>query len=80
MKVTQLVEYRHRKTLAVLESLRRQVLRGEIRGLAVCAKRADNRDQISVTGDYRDDPTQGATVAMKMSIRLTHLADSQEGW
>lgn len=74
MKVMNLAEYRYRRELAVLESVRRRVLRGEMKAIAICTKAIDDTEQISVLGDYRARPHLGAAVAMEMFIRLNQMA------
>lgn len=78
MNVTSLASYRYREELAVLDRLTRRLMRGEIRGLAICALGSDNNEEISVTGNYRADPRQGVAVGMRLSWRLTQLADDLE--
>lgn len=75
MSVTELRAWRYRRELAVLEVARRRVLQGDVRGIALCLKLSDNTEQISVLGDYRDHPVEGAAIAMRMSHRLNMLAD-----
>jgi hypothetical protein len=79
MQVTSLAEYRYRAELAVLRHIMGRVLRGEIRGIAICTKDTENHEEISVLGDYRNNPAHGVGAAMRMSWRLTRLADEQEG-
>lgn len=76
--VCSLIEYRHRTELAVLRRLIRRVLNGEVKGIAICVKGRDDDEEISVIGDYRDKPSEGVGAAMKMSWRLTRLADELE--
>lgn len=78
MGITNLTEYRHRQELAVLRHLTARVLRGEIRGIAICVRDADHVEEVSVLGDYRQNPSLGVGAAMKLSWRLTQLSDEQE--
>lgn len=76
--VQSLTEYRYRAELAVLRRLSSRVLAGDVRGIALCVKGRDGLEEISVLGNYREDPSAGVCAAMKMSWRLTRLADEME--
>jgi hypothetical protein len=78
VNVVSMVGYRNREALAVARTLIKRIERGEIKAIAIAAKSHDNREEICVTGDYRDDPIQGVGIAMRMSWRLTQLADERE--
>lgn len=51
---------------------------GNLKGLAVCAKSTDDKEEISISGDYRTNPANAVNVAMRMSWRLTQMQDDLE--
>ena len=73
MQVVDLAECR--ELLKVLDSLRAQVLSGNLMGVSVCTKdRADN-EIVTFAGSYLSDPESALRVAMKVSWDLTSRAD-----
>ena len=66
------------ETVAVLQHLLDLAKSGQLRGLAVCAKFASQKEEISFTGDYRQYPSQAVNASMRMSWRLTRLQDELE--
>lgn len=78
MQVVRMDEYKNREILSVLDHLASQARKGEIRGLAFCARNRNGGEEIGVSGDYRTDPAQAVNVACKMSWRLTKMQDEQE--
>lgn len=71
-------KFRDREILGVLRHFLSLAERGKLKGLAVCAKSTDEKEDISVAGDYRTRPDQGVNVAMRMSWRLTQMQDDLE--
>jgi hypothetical protein len=67
-----------RATVAVLQHLLDRALAGDVRGLAVCAKGTDGREEIAFSGDYHDDPARAVNAAMRMSWRLTRMQDEMD--
>ena len=52
-------------------AVRAQIVRGEIRGLAVCVKDACGVERVFFAGDYRDEPAAALRVSLSMSWELT---------
>lgn len=69
---------RDREILSVLRHFVALAERGKLRGLAVCAKSTDEKEDISIAGDYRTRPAQAVNAAMRMSWRLTQMQDDLE--
>lgn len=78
MVVTAIATYRSRETVAALEYLLERARRGEIIGLALCAKPLSGPEEIVFADDYRKKPGKALSAAMRMSWRLTQLADEQD--
>jgi hypothetical protein len=78
MNVVKIQEYLCRDTVAALEHMLACARRGEIKGLALCAKDARGREHIAFIGDYLDNPALGVNAANRMSWRLTQMQDARD--
>jgi hypothetical protein len=67
-----------KETLEALAYLTVLAERGELQGLAVCAKTLNGAELLAFTGKYKADPSKGLAAAMRMSIRLNALLDARE--
>lgn len=67
------------ETVAVLQHLLDRAKRGEIIGLALCARTIRHREEISFTGMYRQHPDRAVNASMRMSWRMTQMQDDNEG-
>jgi len=63
-------------TIAVLRALLREAIAGKVVGLALCYRARNGADEAIYTGTYKDRPADAVMAAMKISWRLTQLADS----
>lgn len=70
MKLIKMAEYRSRETVAILSNLLAQAERGELAGLAVCAKPLNGKEQVLFTSHYRKDPAKAAYAAMQFCVQL----------
>jgi hypothetical protein len=75
MKVTSMTQYRSREAVTVLRHLLARAERGEIVGLALCAKPELGPEEIVFAGIYRTNPSSAVNASMRMSWRLTQLQD-----
>jgi hypothetical protein len=76
--VVEISRCRDREILDVLRHFVALAERGKLKGLALCAKSNDGKEDISIAGDYRSHPAQAVNVAMRMSWRLTQMQDDLE--
>jgi hypothetical protein len=70
--------YRNREVVKVLRHFLARAERGDVKGLAVCVRSYDNKEDIAVAGDYRTDVAHAVNVANRMSQRLTRLQDEMD--
>ena len=75
MHVVSLVKYQRKDIGIVLRHLIARHESGHLKGLAVCCKTVENDEEISFTGDYRDDPSHALSAALKMSRFINDLED-----
>jgi hypothetical protein len=61
--------------VAALEYALACAKRGEIKGLALCAKPFQGPEVIAFLGEYMENPALGVNAANRMSLRLTQLQD-----
>lgn len=73
MKVVFIEHRRAPETGEVLRYLLRQWERGELRGLALCAKSTRNAEDVSFTGCYAEDPAVALLAALRMSMLLNRM-------
>lgn len=69
---------RDREMVNVLRHFLALAESGEMKGLAICAKSTKDKEDISISGDYRTNPAHAVNVAMRMSWRLTQMQDDLE--
>ena len=62
----------------MLRHLLEQAERGQIEGLAICAKPSRGPEEIVFTGLYRTNPGKAVNASMRMSWRLTQLQDEMD--
>ena len=77
MHVVEMREFRGRDTLKALSHLMAMAIRGELEGLAVCARDAGGKEHIAFTGAYKD-PAKALNASVRMSVRLTQLQDEHD--
>jgi hypothetical protein len=75
MPVVSMIEHRSREAVTMLEHLLARAKKGEIIGIALCAKPAHGPEEIAFAGLYRSNPAKACNAAMRMSWRLTMLQD-----
>jgi hypothetical protein len=69
MKVVNLIECR--EMLVAWDEVRLQIVRGEIQGLAICAKGWDGFERVTFAGAYYSDPQSALKMAMRVSWNMT---------
>jgi hypothetical protein len=67
-----------RDTVAVAEWLVEHSTCGELRGVAVCVRRAHQDDEVLLTGVYRNRPTMALAAAARMTWVASRMMDRQE--
>jgi hypothetical protein len=70
MTVLQLVKYSARDTIEALRVLLAMALRGELRGLALCYRRADGTEESVFTGAYKSNPASAINASLRLSVTL----------
>jgi hypothetical protein len=60
-----------RDLLEAWETVRSQIVKGEIHALAVCAKNRSGEETVIFAGDYKDEPDAALSAAMRLSWELT---------
>lgn len=75
--VVDFVEYRFRETIAVLRSVLRRTLRGEVFGLALCVGTKEG-EKYYFTGIFRQNSAQALKAANRMSWKMNQAMDEQE--
>lgn len=65
LKVVSMSLFRCRESIAVLEHLLERALKGEIKGLAVCAMPLKGPEEIVFTDQYRRNPSMAASATMR---------------
>lgn len=78
MNVVGIQEYRCRDIVSALEHMLSCARRGEIKGLALCAKDIKGKEHLAFVGEYMTNPALGVNAANRMSWRLTQLQDEQD--
>lgn len=70
MTVLQLVKYSARDTIEALRVLLAMALRGELRGLALCYRKADGTEESVFTGAYKANPASAINASLRLSVSL----------
>lgn len=76
MVVIKLVDHVNKETVAVLRCMLDAALKGELAGIAACAKFKGGHERAFFTGAYRSRPSEAAAAAMRLSMKLTQALDS----
>lgn len=70
VNVIKLAQYTARDTIDLLRTLLAMAIRGELRGVALCYRRADGTEDSVFTGLYKSNPASAMNASMKMSIAM----------
>lgn len=65
-----------RETIAILRVLLEMAIKGEIRGLALCYRSAEGKDEVRFTGPYRERMENAIGAALRMKWAAVHRLDS----
>jgi hypothetical protein len=76
-KIVSFMEFRYRETIAVLRSVLRRALRGEVEGLALCIL-TDEGDQFAFTGKFKQDSASALKAANRISWKMNQALDDLE--
>lgn len=68
MAVLKLVEYSCRDTISILKVLLSLALKGGLRGLVVCYRTEDGREDTVCTGIYKAHPERAVSASLRMSV------------
>lgn len=68
MAVFELVKYTCRDTVAVLKVLLSMAIKGELRGLALCYRMQDGREETVFTGLYKAHPASAENAAKRLNL------------
>lgn len=66
-----------RDTISVFKCLANAAIDGEVRSVVVWVKGKDGREEMYCTGDYKTDPAQVISAAMRMASRMANRLDEE---